>query len=185
MKFLCMKCNSFMDFESKEQVATLRLGITFACKGCGYKVAMVTNPGETQLVSGLGVKIGGRTIPAEPMEFTKEAIKPETGDPAAAMGKCPFPGMLEGTESKDSGIANAMAGMSGMSGMMAGMAEMSAGKSNGPAVAWTSNAEKRLENVPSFVRALAKSGIEQYARDNKFPEVNDQVMDEYREKVGM
>lgn len=183
MKFLCMKCNSFMDFESKEQVATLRLGITFACSECGYKVAMVTNPGETQLVTGLGVKIGGRTIPPEPMEFTKGAIKPEApGAAADAMAKCPFPGMLAGTESKDSGIANAMTGMSGM---MAGMAEVAAGKSNGPAVAWTAAAEKRLENVPDFVRALAKSGIEQYARDNNFPEVNDQVMDEYREKVGM
>ncbi|HEY5649046.1 MAG TPA: PCP reductase family protein [Nitrospiria bacterium] len=181
MKFLCMKCNSFMDYESKEQVDTLRLGITFACGECGTKVAMVTNPGETQLVSGLGVKIGGRTIPAEPMEFTKGAIKPETGDAADAMGKCPFPGMLAESESKDSGIGDAMSQM--MSGMMGGMA--GAGQSTGAGVPWTAEAEKRLENVPSFVRSLAKSGIEQYAKDNGFNEVNAQVMDEYREKVGM
>ena len=171
MKFLCMKCDSFMDFESKEQVDTLRLGITFACRQCGNKVAMVTNPGETQLVSGLGVKIGGRTIPAQPMEFTKEMIKPEGDSATAGMGKCPFPGMLGDTESKDSGIAAAMAGMSG--------------KSPGPAIAWTATAEKRLDNVPSFVRSLARSGIEQYAQQNGFAEVNDIVMDEYREKVGM
>ncbi|MEK6683397.1 MAG: PCP reductase family protein [Nitrospirota bacterium] len=171
MKFLCIKCNSFMDYESKEQVDTLRLGITFACTQCGYKVAMVTNPGETQLVSGLGVKIGGRTVPAEPMEFTREAIKPE-GQPTATMtadmGKCPFPGMLAGTGFKDTGIA---AGLSG--------------QDSKPTVPWTSNAEKRLQNVPAFVRSLAHAGIEQYARENGFAEVNDQVMDEYREKVGM
>ena len=171
MKFLCIKCNNFMDYESKEQVDTLRLGITFACVQCGYKVAMVTNPGETQLVSGLGVKIGGRTVPAEPMEFTLGAIKPE-GQPAATMtadmGKCPFPGMLAGTGFKDTGIA---AGLSGQD-----------SKSSMP---WTSNAEKRLQNVPAFVRSLAHAGIEQYARENGFAEVNDQVMDEYREKVGM
>ncbi len=177
MKFLCIKCNNFMDYESKEQVDTLRLGITFACTQCGYKVAMVTNPGETQLVSGLGVKIGGRTVPAEPMEFTREAMKPE-GQPAAAgqptatmtadMGKCPFPGMLAGTGFKDTGIA---AGLSG--------------QDSKPSVPWTSNAEQRLQNVPAFVRSLARAGIEQYARDNGFAEVNDQVMDEYREKVGM
>jgi hypothetical protein len=171
MKFLCIKCNNFMDYESKEQVDTLRLGITFACIQCGYKVAMVTNPGETQLVSGLGVKIGGRTVPAEPMEFTREALKPE-GQPAATMtadmGKCPFPGMLAGSEFKDSGIAVGQSGASSQ-----------------PSVPWTENAEKRLQNVPSFVRPLARAGIEQYARDNGFAEVNDRVMDEYREKVGM
>lgn len=171
MKFLCIKCNNFMDYESKEQVDTLRLGITFACTQCGYKVAMVTNPGETQLVSGLGVKIGGRTVPAEPMEFTREALKPE-GQPAATMtadmGKCPFPAMLAGSAFKDSGIA---AGLSG--------------ESSQPSVPWTENAEKRLQNVPSFVRSLARAGIEQYARENGFAEVNDRVMDEYREKVGM
>jgi len=171
MKFLCIKCNNFMDYESKEQVDTLRLGITFACTQCGNKVAMVTNPGETQLVSGLGVKIGGRTVPAEPMEFTREALKPEdepAGTMTADMGKCPFPAMLSGSAFKDTGIA---AGMSG--------------QKSSPAVPWTSNAEQRLQNVPSFVRSLARAGIEQYARDNGFPEVNDQVMDEYREKVGM
>jgi len=171
MKFLCIKCNNFMDYESKEQVDTLRLGITFACTQCGYKVAMVTNPGETQLVSGLGVKIGGRTVPAEPMEFTREALKPEgqsTATMTADMGKCPFPAMLAGSAFKDSGIA---AGLSGAS--------------SEPAVRWTENAEKRLQNVPSFVRSLARAGIEQYARDNGFAEVNDRVMDEYREKVGM
>ncbi|HTN43159.1 MAG TPA: hypothetical protein VMN77_05100 [Nitrospiria bacterium] len=171
MKFLCIKCNNFMDYESKEQVDTLRLGITFACTQCGYKVAMVTNPGETQLVSGLGVKIGGRTVPAEPMEFTREAIKPE-GQPTATlsadMGKCPFPAMLAGSGFKDTGIG---AGLSG--------------QDSQPSVPWTSNAEKRLQNVPSFVRSLARAGIEQYAKENGFAEVNDQVMDEYREKVGM
>lgn len=172
MKFLCIKCNNFMDYESKEQVDTLRLGITFACTQCGNKVAMVTNPGETQLVSGLGVKIGGRTVPAEPMEFTREALKsedqPTSSTMAADMGKCPFPAMLAGSAFKDSGIA-------------AGLSD----NESSPSVPWTSNAEKRLQNVPSFVRSLARAGIEQYARDNGFAEVNDQVMDEYREKVGM
>ncbi len=171
MKFLCIKCNHFMDYESKEQVDTLRLGITFACQQCGNKVAMVTNPGETQLVSGLGVKIGGRTVPAEPMEFTREALKTE-GQPGATltadMGKCPFPGMLAGSPFKNPEIAGGPTSEPPQSG-----------------VSWTPNAEKRLENVPTFVRSLARVGIEQYARQNGYPEVNDRVMDEYREKVGM
>jgi hypothetical protein len=163
MKFLCMKCDSFMNYESQEAVDTLRLGITFSCTSCGYKVAMVTNPGETQLVSGLGVKIGGRTVPPEPMEFTRENLKTE-GSPAEAnvdMSKCPFSAMLTGSAGQSSTQQT----------------------SDGPS--WTSKAEARLENIPSFVRSLARSGIEQYAREKGYPEINDEVMEEYREKVGM
>ena len=38
---------------------------------------MVTNPGETQMVSSLGVKLGGRTVEAEPFEMTKGTLKTE------------------------------------------------------------------------------------------------------------
>ena len=163
MKFLCLKCDSFMNYENQEMVDTLRLGITFACTSCGNKIAMVTNPGETQLVTGLGVKIGGRTVPPEPMEFTQGALK--TGDTQAAapevdMGNCPFSAMMTGATGK---------------------------AESRPAsdLSWTSAAEKRLENIPSFVRSMARMGVEQYAKDKGYQEINDDVMTEYREKVGM
>lgn len=163
MKFLCLKCDSFMNYESQELVDTLRVGITFSCTSCGHKVAMVTNPGETQLVSGLGVKIGGRTVPPEPMEFTRGALKTEGAEatPKVDMSKCPFSAMISGTMGQSSTTRPA----SGLP--------------------WTPSAEKRLENIPSFVRSLARSGIEQYAREKGHPEINDEVMQEYREKVGM
>jgi hypothetical protein len=163
MKFLCLQCDSQMNYETQEQVDTLRLGITFACPTCRNKVAMVTNPGETQLVSGLGVKIGGRTVPPEPMEFTRENLKTE-GSPTTAnvdMSKCPFSAMISGNTDQTSTQQT----------------------SGGPS--WTSKAEERLDNIPSFVRSLARSGIEQYAREKGYPEINDEVMQEYREKVGM
>lgn len=50
---------------------------------------------------------------------------------------------------------------------------------------WTASAQKRLENIPSFVRSLARMGIEQYAHEKGYSEINDEVMQEYREKVGM
>jgi hypothetical protein len=164
MKFLCLKCDSFMNYENQEMVDTLRLGITFSCTSCGNKVAMVTNPGETQLVSGLGVKIGGRTVPPEPMEFTREALKPEES-PASVenvdMSKCPFSAMLTGSGTQTTTSKSA------------------------PGLPWTQSAEKRLENIPSFVRPLAQSGVEQYAKEKGYNEINDDVMQEYREKVGM
>jgi hypothetical protein len=45
------------------------LAATFKCPKCGRVVAMLTNPMETQLVSSLGVEIGGRTVPAEVFEM--------------------------------------------------------------------------------------------------------------------
>ena len=57
MKFLCLKCDSQMNYESQEQVDTLRLGITFACTSCDTKIAMVTNAGETQLVNFLSQEL--------------------------------------------------------------------------------------------------------------------------------
>jgi len=47
---------------------------------CGRVIAMLTNPMETQLVSSLGVEIGGRTVPAEPFETISKAVV--TGGPA-------------------------------------------------------------------------------------------------------
>ena len=164
MKFLCLKCDSFMNYENQEMVDTLRLGITFACTSCGTKIAMVTNPGETQLVSGLGVKLGGRTVQPEPMEFTRGALKTEENPSATTevdMSKCPFSAMLTGSG-----------------------AETTTSKTT-TTFPWTESAEKRLENIPSFVRPMAQSGVEQYAREKGYNEINDDVMQEYREKVGM
>jgi hypothetical protein len=35
---------------------------------------MLTNPMETQLVASLGVKIGGRTVPEQPLELTRSTV---------------------------------------------------------------------------------------------------------------
>ena len=134
MKFICIKCNDFMEYEDQENVAEHRLGLVFSCKKCSSSFAMVTNPGETQLVHALGIQIGGRSGPAQPLELTRDSLKED--------------------------IASA-----------------------GPI--WTEEAEKRLLNVPSFARHMARKGIEDYAREKGCKEINGKVMDEYREKVGM
>jgi len=38
---------------------------------------MVTNPGETQMVSSLGVQLGGRTAAAQPFEMTRGGLRGE------------------------------------------------------------------------------------------------------------
>ena len=46
---------------------------------------MVTNPGETQMVASLGVKLGGRTESAEPFEMTRGTLKDEAQAGAGQM----------------------------------------------------------------------------------------------------
>ncbi|MYF97850.1 protochlorophyllide oxidoreductase [Candidatus Poribacteria bacterium] len=45
---------------------------------------------------------------------------------------------------------------------------------------WTSEALERLERIPSFVRPMAKMGIESFAKDNGHTEITGEVMDAAR-----
>ena len=75
MKFLCVECDRQMTFEERALPGDGTLAATFRCPACGRTVAMLTNPMETQLVSSLGVQIGGRTVPAQPMELVRTALE--------------------------------------------------------------------------------------------------------------
>jgi hypothetical protein len=74
MKFLCIPCDAVMDFAERQLPGDGTMAAVFACPACGREIAMLTNPMETQLVSGLGVKVGGRTVPAQPLELTRASV---------------------------------------------------------------------------------------------------------------
>ena len=74
MKFLCIDCDEQMSFETREQPGDGTFAAAFACPRCGRRVAMLANPYETQLVSSLGVRIGGRTLDEQPMELIRGTI---------------------------------------------------------------------------------------------------------------
>jgi len=90
------------------------------------------------------------------------------------------------------GEAAAKAGPSGagcpFSAMIPGA---SASETNAPytdepiAVRWTAAAEARLANIPEFVRPMAKTGIERYARERGVIEVDEKVLDAARDFFGM
>ena len=52
-------------------------------------------------------------------------------------------------------------------------------------VRWTSGAEARLANIPAFVRPMARTGIERFARENGALEVDEKILDAAREFFGM
>ena len=64
MKFLCIACDQAMRLSGTAGPDAGSLTVTFACPDCGHRVAMLTNPWETQMVRTLGVQVGG--APAEP-----------------------------------------------------------------------------------------------------------------------
>jgi proto-chlorophyllide reductase subunit len=52
-------------------------------------------------------------------------------------------------------------------------------------VRWTAGAEARLANIPEFVRPMARTGIERFARERGASEVDEQVLDAAKEFFGM
>lgn len=74
MKFLCIECDEQMIFEQRQLPGDGTLAAAFRCPTCERVVAMLTNPMETQLVSSLGIKIGGREVPEQPLELVRSEV---------------------------------------------------------------------------------------------------------------
>ena len=74
MKFLCLSCDVVMEFAERQLPGDGTFTAVFRCVACQREIALLANPMETQLVSGLGVKVGGRTIPDQPLEVTTSAL---------------------------------------------------------------------------------------------------------------
>jgi proto-chlorophyllide reductase subunit len=74
MKFLCVDCDRQMTFEERQLPGDGTLAVAFKCPACGRAIALLTNPFETRLVSSLGVVIGGRTVPEQPLETVRGMV---------------------------------------------------------------------------------------------------------------
>lgn len=101
MKFLCIACDEAMKLEEASPPdAAGSLSVVYGCVGCGHRIAMLTNPYETQLVTSLGVKIG-------PGVGASRAADAPPGSAAerAAAGGCPFSGMVAEMEAKSDVVA--------------------------------------------------------------------------------
>jgi hypothetical protein len=74
VKFLCIGCDTVMEFAERQLPGDGTMAAVFTCATCGREVAMLTNPMETQLVSSLGIRVGGRTVPEQPMELLRGSL---------------------------------------------------------------------------------------------------------------
>jgi Proto-chlorophyllide reductase 57 kD subunit len=91
-------------------------------------------------------------------------IGPEGGGNASSTSgsRCPFGAMVPGTEDAQPGHAGEPI-----------------------SVRWTAAAEARLANIPEFVRPMARTGIERFARERGVVEVDEKILDAARDFFGM
>jgi hypothetical protein len=192
MKFLCVPCDSPMKLQTVEPPQHGSLSVVYSCPECGYEMAMLTNPFETQLVQSLGVRIGpamggGSTASAGARSPVPDARLPDGGaterGATASSGRCPFPAMVPATEGALDGAGPSAEPASGPV-SSGGQARHVPSEAAVP-VRWTRGAEARLANIPAFVRPMARTGIEQYARETGALEVDEQILDAAREFFGM
>lgn len=179
MKFVCMKCETYMNFEKVEKPAEGALGVFFGCPSCGARFTMVTNPGETQMVSSLGVQLGGRTAPAEAFEMTRGGLR---GNDAGQADMANYLSEHYSDAHASTGAAEPEK-KSGGCPFSAVVAQMGLGAttethSDTSEFEWTPEALDRLEKTPSFVRPMIKGSIEAYARKQGYKKINLQVMDD-------
>jgi hypothetical protein len=70
--------------------------------------------------------------------------------------------------------------------MIPAMDEARRGQADEPIpVRWTAAAEARLANIPAFVRPMARTGIERFARERGASEVDEKILDAARDFFGM
>lgn len=136
----------------------------FLCVPCDEAMQLIetTGPdrGSISLVyscPACGYEFAMLTNPAETQVVGSLGVKVGAGEGAATgESKCPF-----------SGVVQEMVG------------------SDSAEVRWTEEARERLAGIPEFVRPMAKSGIEKFARDQGLDEVDEDVLERARSYFGM
>jgi hypothetical protein len=86
VKFLCVGCDAVMDYVERRLPGDGTMAVVYACPACGRETAMLANPMETRLVSGLGIEVGGRSVPPEPLELVRSSVD-GLEDEAAGIGE--------------------------------------------------------------------------------------------------
>lgn len=166
MKFLCVSCDEPMRLERTEGPEEGSLTAVFACPRCANKVAMLTNPLETQLVRALDVRVGGPRAPSGPLEFVRSTL--------AKKGEGALEGIGDTAPAAEAGLASRCP--------FSAMPNLAA---ESPTLTWDPAAERRLERVPDFIRPMARQGIERFAAERGYRRISEDVMDEARSALGL
>ena len=170
MKFLCTDCDTAMKFKDVTRPEQGSVTALFECPDCFTEIAMFLNPSETQMLKSLDLKLGGNNEAAQPMQMIRSQLGTAKSDampneissgPGASEvteegGKCPFTSVISDAFQEEAAPT----------------------EPTGPI--WTPEALERLDRIPSFVRPMAKMGIESFAKENGHDEITGEVMDAAR-----
>lgn len=156
MRFVCLECDEVMAFAEREVPGDGTLTAVFGCGACGREISLLTNPMETSLVTSLGVEIGGRTVPEQPLQQTRTKLEGPRDDAFTEV-------------STDSSPRDGESG----------------GDGSRSAVVWSTEATERLGRVPSFVRGMVKRIYSEYAREHGIGTITPAVMDRARADLGL
>jgi hypothetical protein len=162
MKFLCVECDEQMIFEERRLPGDGTLAAAFRCPSCERLVAMLTNPMETQLVSSLGIKIGGSEVPGQPLQLVRSNV-------------------TSGRE----GAFDDVAEVPSAEGPAAAPEPIATPEPAAASVVWSLAAVERLEGVPRFVRGMVKRIYTDYAKEHGISEITPAVMDRARSDLGL
>src|SRR5260370_21981809 len=151
MKFLCLDCDQPMKLHPPGGPDEGSLSVPFRCPECGFRVAMLTNPFETQMVRSLGVKVGGRDTPAEPFEHLRSSL----------------------ANARPDAFEGAPAGGDGGDGPGCPVAAMgNEGAAATPArPPWSPEAAARLERIPAFILPMAPRAIQRFAEHRGYASI--------------
>ena len=144
----------------------------FLCVPCDKPMTMMSvsppDPGSLSVVYGCpdcGYEMAMLTNAHETQLVSSLGVK--VGSPEAVEAgakKCPFSAMLEKGQTPFP----------------------SPEKGSDPfTIRWTAEASARMEAVPEFVRPMARSGIEKFAEESGYREIDLKVLDEARARFGM
>ena len=181
MKFVCVLCDTPMKLEETVGPVEGSLTVTFACPSCAHRIALLTNPGETQLVRALDVKIGGRNTPPESWEFVRTMLAARREGALEGAGDVAAPEEGSAASTEPSSRAQAEGLGAGPRCPFSAVANRAA---EAASLTWDPSAEERLERVPDFIRPMARQGIERFAAERGYTRITEEVIDEVRGTLG-
>lgn len=159
MKFLCVECDEQMSFVDREVPGDGTFAAVFRCPGCHRSTAMLANPMETQLVTSLGVEVGGRTVPEQPLETIRAGVVGGREDAFEDVPEDAGPPPEAGDDASSDDAP--------------------------PRVVWSPDAVERLSRVPRFVRGMVKRIYTDWAKERRIEEMTPEVMDRARTDLGL
>src|SRR5258708_12800507 len=157
MKFLCVPCDSPMKLQTVGPPEGGSLSVVYYGTECGYEMAMLTNPYETQLVQSLGVRIGPEIGERASSRLRAPGASASLAEASAEAGTsaigCPFAAMVpEGASTSG---------------------EARPGQAGEPiAVRWTAPAEARLPNIPDSLPPLPPTGTPRLSPASRTPKLH-------------